>query len=109
MSDQKQIDVSNSKLEFYSRPARKFWTFWRIFTDVKTSVWALTETLLTRNTLLHSSSTPLFISILPPSLFVCVHSGPLLSIIWWSHSLALRQCRLVHFLWLIQKPGMDFQ
>src|SRR6218665_3936307 len=39
------MDVSNLKLEFYSRPARKFWTFWRIFTDVKTSVWALTETL----------------------------------------------------------------
>src|SRR6218665_1330480 len=40
------MDVSNLKLEFYSRPARKFWTFWRIFTDVKTSVWALTETLV---------------------------------------------------------------
>src|SRR6218665_893267 len=39
------MDVSNSKLEFYSRPACKFWTFWRIFMDVKTSVWALTETL----------------------------------------------------------------
>jgi len=30
-------------------------------------------------------------------------------LIWWSHSPALRQCRLVHFLWLVQKPGMDFQ
>ena len=44
-SDQKQVAVSNLKLEFNSRPARKFWTFWRIFTDVKTSVWALTESL----------------------------------------------------------------
>jgi len=41
------MDVSNSKLEFHSRPARKFLPFWRIFTDVKTSVWALTETLPT--------------------------------------------------------------
>src|SRR6218665_2368844 len=34
---------------------------------------------------------------------------PLLTVIWWSHSPALRQCRPVHFLWLVQKPGMDFQ
>src|SRR6218665_868121 len=38
-----------------------------------------------------------------------VHSGHLLTVIWWSHSPALRQCRPVHFLWLVQKPGMDFQ
>jgi len=25
---------------------RQFWTFWAYFSDVKTSVWALTETLL---------------------------------------------------------------
>src|SRR6218665_3582585 len=31
-----------------------------------------------------------------------VHSGPLLTVIWWSHSPALRQCRPVHFLWLTQ-------
>src|SRR6218665_866642 len=39
------MDVSSSKLGFYSRPARKFWTFLTDFSDVKTSVWALTETL----------------------------------------------------------------
>src|SRR6218665_2578678 len=33
------------KLEFYSRPNRKFWTFFTDFSDVKKSVWALTETL----------------------------------------------------------------
>src|SRR6218665_3332386 len=38
-----------------------------------------------------------------------IHFGPLLTVIWWSHSPALRQCRPVHFLWLVQKPGMDFQ
>ena len=30
------------------------------------------------------------------------------TVIWWSHSPALRQYRPVHFLWLAQKPGMDF-
>ena len=40
------MDVCSSKLEFYSRPPRKFWTFLTNFSDVKTSVWALTETLL---------------------------------------------------------------
>src|SRR6218665_3243131 len=39
------MDVSGSKLGFYSRPARKFWTFLTDFSDIKTSVWALTETL----------------------------------------------------------------
>ena len=34
---------------------------------------------------------------------------PLLTVIWWSHLPALRQCKPVHFLWLVQKPGMDFQ
>src|SRR6218665_2938229 len=33
-----------------------------------------------------------------------VHSGPLLTVTWWSHLPALRQCRPVHFLWLVQKP-----
>src|SRR6218665_65879 len=41
------MDVCNSQLEFYLRPARKFWTFLTDFSDVKTSVWALTETLMT--------------------------------------------------------------
>src|SRR6218665_3433367 len=40
---------------------------------------------------------------------VVVRSGPLLTVIWWSHSPALRQCRPVYFLWLAQKPGMDFR
>jgi len=38
-----------------------------------------------------------------------VHCGPLYAVIWWSHSPALRQCRPVLFLWLVQQPGMDFQ
>src|SRR6218665_2877329 len=46
---------------------------------------------------------------LPSSLLMCRHSGPLLTVIWWSHSPALRQCKPVHFLWLVQKPGMNFQ
>src|SRR6218665_3731017 len=46
---------------------------------------------------------------LSPHVQVVVHSGPLLMVIWWSHSPALRQCRLIHFLWLVQKPGMEFQ
>src|SRR6218665_4091326 len=39
------MDVCSSKLGFYSCPARKFWTFLTDFSDIKTSVWALTETL----------------------------------------------------------------
>ena len=46
---------------------------------------------------------------LSPHVQAVVHSGPLLTVIWWSHSPALRQCRPVHFLLLAQKPGMDFQ
>ena len=48
-------------------------------------------------------------AVLSPHVQAVVHSGPLLTVIWWSHSPALRQCRPVHFLWLVQKPGMDFQ
>src|SRR6218665_1477648 len=48
-------------------------------------------------------------AVLSPHVQVVVHSGPLLTVIWWSHSPALRQCRPVHFLWLVQKPGVDFQ
>src|SRR6218665_1469007 len=46
-SNQKQMDVSNSKLKLYSCLACKLWTFWRIFMGVKTPVWALTETMHT--------------------------------------------------------------
>ena len=31
-----------------------------------------------------------------------VHCGPLFMVIWWFHSPALRQCRPVLFLWLVQ-------
>src|SRR6218665_2465575 len=48
-------------------------------------------------------------AVLSPHVQAVVHSGPLLTVIWWSHSPALRQCKPVHFLWLVQKPGMDFQ
>src|SRR6218665_402902 len=46
---------------------------------------------------------------LSPHVQAVVHSPPLLTVIWWCHSPGLRQCRPVHFLWLAQKPGMDFQ
>src|SRR6218665_1967684 len=35
---------------------------------------------------------------LSPHLQAVVHSGPLLTVTWWSHLPALRQCRPVHFL-----------
>ena len=38
-----------------------------------------------------------------------VHCDPMFTIIWWSHSPALRQCRPVLFLSFVQQPGMDFQ
>src|SRR6218665_3050628 len=43
---------------------------------------------------------------LSPHAQVVVHSGPLLTVTWWSHFPALRQCRPVHCLWLAQKPEM---
>src|SRR6218665_3418316 len=46
---------------------------------------------------------------LSPHVQAVVHPGPLPTVIWWSHSPALRQCRPVHFLWLVLQPGMDFQ
>ena len=46
---------------------------------------------------------------LSPRVQAVARSGPLLTVTWWSHSPALRQCRPVHNLWLVQKPGMDFQ
>ena len=49
------MDVCSSKLEFYSRPAWKFWTFLTDFSDVKMSVWALTETLNIHTIQLHVS------------------------------------------------------
>src|SRR6218665_2528356 len=34
---------------------------------------------------------------------------PLFTVMWWSHSPALRQCRPVLFLWLVQQHGMDLR
>src|SRR6218665_453523 len=42
------MDVCSQTLEFSLRPARKFWTYSTDFSDVKTSVLALTETLPAR-------------------------------------------------------------
>lgn len=47
MANYKQMDVCKSKLEFYLCLAQTLWMFWTIFSDVKTSVWALTESLIT--------------------------------------------------------------
>jgi len=38
-----------------------------------------------------------------------VEYGPLSTVIWWSHLIALRQCSAILFLWLVQQPGMDVQ
>ena len=41
-------------------------------------------------------------AVLSPHVQAVVHSGPLLTVIWWSYSPALRQCRPVQFLWLVK-------
>src|SRR6218665_2391873 len=41
---------------------------------------------------------------LSPHLRAVVHCGSLFTVTWRFHSPALRQCRPVHFLWLVQKP-----
>jgi len=45
ISDDKELDVCNSPMEFYLYPGQTIWTFWTFVIDISTATWWLMETL----------------------------------------------------------------